>query len=71
MMPAAQTQRFAHVLGTDDAQLGLVPRAGHLAHTDNPNFVADAALPAGRHPARWNRLPGGGSPRSFPHRSAL
>lgn len=44
MMPAAQTQRFAHVLGTDDVQLTLIPRAGHFAGTDNPKFVADTII---------------------------
>lgn len=44
MMPAAQTQRFANVLGTDDVQLTLVPRAGHFAGTDNPKFVADTIV---------------------------
>ncbi|NQV20252.1 MAG: alpha/beta fold hydrolase [Rhodospirillales bacterium] len=44
MMPAAQTQRFAHVLGTDDVQLSLIPRAGHFAGTDNPKFVADTII---------------------------
>ena len=44
MMPAAQTQRFANVLGTDDVQLTLVPRAGHFAGTDNPRFVADTIV---------------------------
>lgn len=44
MMPAAQTQRFAHVLGTDDVQVTYIPRAGHFAHTDQPLFVADTIL---------------------------
>ncbi len=44
MMPAAQTQRFANVLGTDDVQLTLVPRAGHFAGTDQPKFVADTIV---------------------------
>lgn len=44
MMPAAQTQRFANVLGTDDVQITYVPRAGHFAHTDQPNFVADTII---------------------------
>jgi len=44
MMPAAQTQRFANVLATDDVQLTLVPRAGHFAGTDNPRFVADTIV---------------------------
>ncbi len=44
MMPAAQTQRFANVLGTDDVQLTLVPRAGHFAGTDNPKYVADTIV---------------------------
>ena len=41
MMPAAQAQRFAYVLGTDDVQITYIPRAGHFAATDNPNCVAD------------------------------
>ncbi len=44
MMPAAQTQRFAAVLGTDNVQLTLVPRAGHFAGTDQPRFVADTIV---------------------------
>lgn len=44
MMPAAQTQRFAYVLGTDDVEIQYVPRAGHFAATDNPLFVAGAIL---------------------------
>ncbi len=44
MMPAAQTHRFANVLGTDDVQLTLVPRAGHFAGTDQPEFVADTIV---------------------------
>jgi len=44
MMPAAQTQRFAHVLGTDDVTINYVPRAGHFAHTDNPLYVADTII---------------------------
>lgn len=44
MMPAAQTQRFAHVLGTDDVQVHYIARAGHFAHTDQPLLVADTLL---------------------------
>ena len=44
MMPAAQTQRFANVLGTDDVQLTLVPRAGHFAGTDQPEYVGDTII---------------------------
>jgi pimeloyl-ACP methyl ester carboxylesterase len=44
MMPAAQTQRFANVLGTDDVQITYIPRAGHFAHTDQPLLVADTIL---------------------------
>lgn len=44
MMPAAQTQRFANVLGTNDVQITYIPRAGHFAHTDQPLFVADTIL---------------------------
>ena len=44
MMPAAQTQRFAYVLGTDDVQITYVPRAGHFAHMDQPLFVADTII---------------------------
>lgn len=44
MMPAAQTQRFANVLGTDDVQITYIPRAGHFAHTDQPLFVADTIV---------------------------
>ncbi len=44
MMPAAQTQRFAHVLGTDDVQISYIARAGHFAHTDQPLLVADTIL---------------------------
>jgi pimeloyl-ACP methyl ester carboxylesterase len=44
MMPAAQTQRFANVLGTDDVQITYIPRAGHFAHTDQPLFVADTII---------------------------
>jgi pimeloyl-ACP methyl ester carboxylesterase len=44
MMPAAQTQRFANVLGTDDVQITYIPRAGHFPATDNPNGVADTII---------------------------
>jgi len=44
MMPAAQTQRFAHVLGTDDVQITYIAHAGHFAHTDQPLLVADTIL---------------------------
>ncbi len=44
MMPAAQTQRFANVLGTDDVQITYVPRAGHFAGTDNPRYVSDSIV---------------------------
>ncbi|PSJ17652.1 alpha/beta fold hydrolase [Nitrosomonas supralitoralis] len=44
MMPAAQTQRFAHVLGTDDVQITYIPRAGHFPATDNPVCVTDTIL---------------------------
>jgi|CXWL01.1.fsa_nt_gi pimeloyl-ACP methyl ester carboxylesterase len=44
MMPAAQTQRFAHVLGTDDVQITYIPRAGHFPSTDNPDCVTDTIL---------------------------
>lgn len=44
MMPAAQTQRFANVLGTDDVQITYIPRAGHFAGTDQPLFVADTIV---------------------------
>ncbi|MEX2479323.1 MAG: alpha/beta hydrolase [Gammaproteobacteria bacterium] len=44
MMPAAQTQRFAHVLGSDDVQIAYIARAGHFAHTDQPLLVADTIL---------------------------
>lgn len=44
MMPAAQTQRFANVLGTDDVQITYVPRGGHFAGLDDPTFVADTII---------------------------
>ena len=44
MMPAAQTQRFANVLGTDEVQITYIPNAGHFAHTDRPLFVADTIV---------------------------
>lgn len=44
MMPPAQTQRFANVLGTDDVQITYVPRAGHFAGVDQPGFVADTIV---------------------------
>ncbi len=44
MMPAAQAERFANVLGTDDVQITYVPRAGHFAGTDNPRVVADSIV---------------------------
>lgn len=44
MMPAAQTQRFANVLGTDDVQITYIPRAGHFPATDNPDCVADTLI---------------------------
>lgn len=44
MMPTAQAQRFAYVLGTDDVQITYIPRAGHFAATDNPNCVADTII---------------------------
>jgi pimeloyl-ACP methyl ester carboxylesterase len=56
MMPAAQTQRFAYVLGTDDVEIQYVPRAGHFAATDNPLFVAGAILNFVRRVAGRDRL---------------
>ncbi len=44
MMPAAQTQRFANVLGTDDVQINYIPRAGHFPATDNPEGVTDTII---------------------------
>ncbi len=44
MMPAAQTQRFANILGTDDVQITYIPRAGHFAGTDNPKNVSDTIV---------------------------
>lgn len=44
MMPAAQTQRFAHVLGTKDVQISYIPRAGHFPATDNPECVTDTII---------------------------
>ncbi|GJL73820.1 MAG: hypothetical protein NMNS01_30190 [Nitrosomonas sp.] len=44
MMPAAQTQRFVNVLGTDDVQITYIPRAGHFPATDNPDMVADTII---------------------------
>lgn len=44
MMPAAQTQRFANVLGTDDVQITYIPRSGHFPGNDNPDFVADTLV---------------------------
>lgn len=44
MMPAAQTQRFAYAHGTDDVQITYVPRAGHFAGHDDPDYVADTII---------------------------
>lgn len=44
MMPAAQTQRYANVLGTDDVQITYVPRAGHFPAEDQPRFVSDSIV---------------------------
>ncbi|MDZ4142542.1 MAG: alpha/beta hydrolase [Methylotenera sp.] len=44
MMPAAQTQRFANVLGTNDVQITYIPRSGHFPAMDNPNGVADTLI---------------------------
>lgn len=44
MVSAAQTQRFAHVLGTDDVQITYIPRAGHFPATDKPVCVTDTIL---------------------------
>lgn len=44
MMPAAQTQRFANVLGTDDVEINYIPNAGHFGHTDQPKYVADTLV---------------------------
>lgn len=44
MMPAAQTQRFANVLGTDNVQITYIPRAGHFPATDNPGCVSDTLI---------------------------
>lgn len=44
MMPAAQTQRFANVLGTDDVQITYIPRSGHFPATDNPENVTDTII---------------------------
>ena len=32
------------LMGTDDVQLALVPRAGHFAGTDQPRYVADTIV---------------------------
>ncbi|MEX2515574.1 MAG: alpha/beta hydrolase [Gammaproteobacteria bacterium] len=44
MMPAAQTQRFANVLGSSDVQITYIPRSGHFPGNDNPVFVADTVV---------------------------
>jgi len=44
MMPAAQSQRFANVLGTYDVQITYIPRAGHFPATDNPDAVSDTLI---------------------------
>lgn len=44
MMPAAQAQRFANVLGSRDVQITYIPRAGHFAAIDQPRFVADSII---------------------------
>lgn len=44
MMPPAQTERFAYVLGMSDVEIQYVPRAGHFAATDNPRFVANTIV---------------------------
>jgi len=44
MMPAAQTQRFAYALGTDDVQVHYIPSAGHFPHTDQPDYTADTII---------------------------
>ncbi|MDT8310318.1 MAG: alpha/beta hydrolase [Methylophaga sp.] len=44
MMPAAQTQRYANILGTDDVQITYIPRAGHFPAEDQPELVADTIV---------------------------
>ena len=44
MMPAAQTERFANVLGTDNVQICYIPRSGHFPATDNPDLVTDTLI---------------------------
>lgn len=44
MMPAAQTERFANVLGTDNVQISYIPRSGHFPATDNPDLVTDTLI---------------------------
>lgn len=44
MMPAAQTERYANVLGSDNVQITYVPRAGHFAGADQPAFIADTII---------------------------
>lgn len=56
MMPAAQTQRFANVLGSDDVQITYIPRSGHFPGNDNPVFVADTIVNFVRRIAGRNAL---------------
>ena len=44
MMPEAQRHRFQYVLTNTSTQLIRVPRAGHYAGIDQPEFVAESIL---------------------------
>lgn len=44
MMPANQIYRFANVLHRAEVQIGLIPRAGHFAGTDQPERVAEEII---------------------------
>ena len=44
MMPLVQLYRFKYSLKNSDVRLMRVPRAGHFAGTDQPNFISASIL---------------------------
>ena len=57
MMPAAQTERYANAFRSAPTQIHYIPRAGHFAATDQPDYVAETILNYIRQLHNWNHLP--------------
>ena len=57
MMPPAQTERFANAFRNAPTQIHYIPRAGHFAATDQPDYVSETILNYIRQLHNWNHLP--------------